>query len=65
MRYIVATLPTFRLQRLGYHDHCAAILLSGRGGVVLAMTAWKLTAFMFFLIPGLALRIVAASLGVA
>ena len=39
MRYIVATLPTFRLQRLGYHDHCAAILLSGRGGVVLAMTA--------------------------
>ena len=39
MRCIVATLPTFRLQRLGYHDHCAAILLSGRGGVVLAMTA--------------------------
>ena len=39
MRYLVATLPTFRLQRLGYHDHCAAILLSGRGGVVLAMTA--------------------------
>ena len=39
MRYLVATLPTFRIQRLGYHDHCAAILLSGRGGVVLAMTA--------------------------
>lgn len=39
MRYIVVTLPTFRLQRLGHHDHCAAILLSGRGGVVLAMTA--------------------------
>lgn len=39
MRCVVATLPTFRLQRLGYHDHAAAILLSGRGGILLAMTA--------------------------
>ena len=39
MRCVVATLPTLRLQRLGYHDHAAAILLSGRGGILLAMTA--------------------------